>query len=202
MIVRTSLFLAFAVVLSSLWAVEKPIPCSLTVTPLCGDSRVTKSGGGNSLRRLSSNSSNTGSKTIERTLKWKAELRFREKKPEKTELKAYYIGYGNGGKTLEVLGTETKVVELDENGRAMIELTSPKTRLTKTRSRTSSGSSSGFSSTKSRTTGERVAGCVLQLFGDGKILKGWSSDPRWSAVAEKVPFSMAELVQKSGRIGQ
>jgi len=179
----------------------KPVPCTLSVSPLRGDSRVSRSGGNSLLNTSSYSSSGSGTKTIERSMKWQAEIRFREAKPEKVELKAYHIGYGDGGKDLKILSTETKSLELDKNGRAAAELTSPMTRLTKTRTRSSS-SSSGFSSSQSRTTGERVSGCVVQVFGDGELLKSWSSDARWSSAAQKVPFSVAELKQKSGRIGQ
>jgi len=199
--IRVAALLASVLLVTSLTAAEKTVPCSLTVSPLRGESRVSKSGGNSLLNASSYTSSSSGTKTVERSMKWQAEVRFREQKPEKVELKTYYIGYGDGGKNMKILSTETKKLELDKNGRASAELTSPMTRLTKTRSRTTSGSSSGFTSSKSRTTGERVAGCVVQLFGDGELLKGWSSDSRWSAAAEKVPFSLDELKQKSGRIG-
>jgi len=205
-VIRRVMLLAVSLLSLALGADEKPIPCTLMVSPLRGESNVTKSGG-NTLRGLTSGTSygNTGTKTVERTLKWKAELRFREGKPAKVELKAYHIGYGDGGKTMTILGNEAKTVELDKNGRASVEFESPKARLTKTRTRTSTGNgssrSSGFVSTKTRVSGERVSGCVVQLFGDGKLLKSWSSDSRWVVAADKVPFSVEELKAKSGKIG-
>lgn len=197
--------LVLSVLASSLVLAEgKKIPCSLTVSPRGGDSKTTKSGRGGSLLRSNTTQSNTGTKTIERNLKWLVEVRFREEKPDKTEVKVYYLGYGDGGKTLTQLGQESKALTLDKNGRASVELTSPTTRLRKTRTRQSSssgGRSSGFTSVKSTTSGERVSGCVVQLFGDGELLKSYTSDSRWASVADDVPFSIAELTKRSGRIG-
>ena len=197
--------LALSVLASSLVLAEgKKISCSLTVSPRGGDSKTTKSGRGGSLLRSNTTQSNTGTKTIERNLKWLAEVRFREEKPDKTEVKVYYIGYGNGGKTLMQLGQDTKALTLDKNGRASVELTSPTTRLRKTRTQQSSsscGRSSGFRSVKSTTSGERVSGCVVQLFGDGELLKSYTTDSRWASVADNVPFSIAELTKRSGHIG-
>ena len=196
---------ALSLLVSSFALAEgKKIPCSLTVSPRGGDSKTTSSGRSGSLIRSNTNLSNTGTKTIERNLKWLVEVRFREQKPEKTEVKVYYIGYGDGGKTLKQLGQETKSLTLDKNGRASVEVTSPTTKLRKTRTQQSSssgGRSSGFTSVKSTTSGERVSGCVVQLFGDGEILKSYASDSRWASVADDVPFSIAELTKRSGRIG-
>lgn len=185
---------------TALGAAKKLPECTFTVTPRGGDSQISKSGGG-LIRSMSSTSNNNQSKTITRNLKWLAEVRIRENRPEKLELKAYYIGEVNGGQSIKQLGTEAKVLELDKNGRASVELTSPTTRLTKSRTSSSSGNS-GFRSTKKRISGERVVGCVVQLFADGEFLKGWSSDSRWASAANKAPFSVAELAkEKTGKIG-
>ena len=189
-------FAAFA----AFGAAKKLPECTFTVTPRGGDSQISKSGGG-LIRSMSATSNNNQSKTITRNLKWLAEVRIRENRPEKLELKAYYIGEVNGGQSIKQLGTESKTLELDKNGRASVELTSPTTRLTKSRTSSSSGNS-GFRSTKKRISGERVIGCVLQVFADGEFLKGWSSDSRWASAANKAPFSVAELAkEKTGRIG-
>ena len=181
-------------------AAKKLPECTFTVTPRGGDSQISKSGGG-LIRSISATSNNNQSKTITRNLKWLAEVRIRENRPEKLELKAYYIGEVNGGQSIKQLGTESKVLELDKNGRASVELTSPTTRLTKSRTSSSSGNS-GFRSTKKRISGERVIGCVLQVFADGEFLKGWSSDSRWASAANKAPFSVTELAkEKTGKIG-
>lgn len=181
---------------------QKPPELSLSVTPLPGDSRVSNSNSG-FFNSSNSFGSNSGTKTITRNLKWRVETRVRENRPGKLELRAYYLGVSDKNTTVQ-LGTEKKALELDKNGRASVELTSPTTRLT--RSRTSSGSSrtsgnSGFRSTKSTTTGNRVTGCVLQLFADGTLVKSWASDSRWTNEAKKDPFSIENLNKNSGRIG-
>ena len=183
-------------------ATPKPPECSLTVTPRPGVSKVTKSNSGR-IMPASGLSSGTGSKSITRSLKWAVETRFRKNRPEKLELKVYYLGY-NERNTIVQLGTETKALELDKNGRASLELTSPTTRLVKSRTVSSSrcsGNGAGFRSTKSTTRGERVTGCVIQLFADGVLAKSWTSDPRWSSEAENEDFSVAELNRKKGKIG-
>ena len=193
------LLVAFAS-FAALGAAKKLPECTFTVTPRGGDSQISKSGGG-LIRSISATSNNNQSKTITRNLKWLAEVRIRENRPEKLELKAYYIGEVNGGQSIKQLGTEAKVLELDKNGRASVELTSPTTRLTKSRTSSSSGNS-GFRSTKKRISGERVIGCVMQVFADGEFLKGWSSDSRWASAANKAPFSVSELAkEKTGKIG-
>ena len=195
------LLVAFAS-FAALGAAKKLPECTFTVTSRGGDSQISKSGGG-LVRSMSSMSNNNQSKTITRNLKWLAEVRIRENRPEKLELKAYYIGEADGGKTIKQLGgTDSKVLELDKNGRVSVELTSPTTRLTKSRTSSSSSGNSSFRSTKKRVSGERVIGCVVQLFADGEFLKGWSSDSRWTSAANKTPFSVAELAkEKTGKIG-
>ena len=180
---------------------KKKMECTLTVSPRGGDSQVSSNRGG-TLIRSSSMTNNNSSKTITRSLKWLAEVRIRENRPGKLELKAYYIGEVDGGKSIKQIGEGTHSLELDKNGRASVELESPTTRLRKTRTTSSSSGNSGFRSTKKRISGERVTGCVLQLFADGEFVKGWASDSRWASAANKAPFSIAELAQrKSGAIG-
>ena len=196
-----------ACLLAAGWALAgsaKPPECSFTVSPRGGDSQVSKSGSGGLIRPMSSLSSldNNRSKTITRNLKWLAEVRIRENPPAKLEVKAYYIGEVDGGKSIKLLKDETRTLELDKGGRASAEFTSPTTRLTKSRTSSYSSGNMGFRSTKKTISGERVVGCVMQLFGDGELLKSWSSDSRWASLANKAPFPVAELAKvKSGRIG-
>lgn len=181
---------------------SQPPRCSLTVSPRPGESHIS----GNRSRLLQTGVNNipqSSTKTITRNMKWLAEVRFRDDRPEKVELKAYYIGSDAKGGLVQ-LGTETKPLELDKNGRASVELTSPTTRLTK--SRTSSGSSrfrgnGGFTSTKSTMRGERIAGCVVQVFADGVLAKNWTSDSRWAKEAGKPDFSITKLNQSKSKIG-
>ena len=184
-------------------AAGKKLPeCSFTVTPRRGESQVSRSGGG-LLRSLNSRSTDgSSSKTITRSMKWFAEVRIREDRPAKLELKVYHIGEVDGGKSIKLLKSEDKTLELNEDGRAAVEFTSPTTRLSKSRSSSYSSSSSGFRSTKKTISGERVIGCVMQLFADGELLKSWSSDTRWASAAKKTPFAIADLSpEKTGRIG-
>ena len=183
---------------------EAKLPeCSLTVSPKPGDSHVSKSGTSRLIQSGNTLGSNTGSKTITRSLKWGVETRFREDRPEKLELKAFYLGNNDKNKLIQ-LGSETKTLTLDKNGRASIELTSPTTRLTKSRTTSTSrhcGGSNGFRSTKTTTRGERVTGCVLQLYADGKLVKSWSSDSRWANEAKNEAFSIENLNKSSRKIG-
>ena len=184
-------------------AADQKMSCSLAITPLRGESHISGNNGIRSLNGSSSTSMGNTSKTITRNLKWKAEVRFRDKRPEKTELKVYYIGYSADNK-LKQIGQESKTVELDKNGRASVELTSPTTKLTKTRTSSTSssgGRSSGFVSMKKRQSGERVMGCVIQVFADGTLSESYASDSRWAVAAEKTPFSLAEITARSGKIG-
>lgn len=188
--IRYALLLVSAVFFSSLFAQEKPIQCSMSVTKLKGESKVVKDGG-------SSGRSGSTSTTTEVCLKWLVKIAFNEQKPSKIELKVHHVGYTDGGKTLTILETETPAVELDAKGRAAIEVSSPKTRLTKTRSR-STGSSGGGGTSKT-VTGDRVTDCVVQLFGDGAMLKSWTSSPRFSAAMKKDPFSVDDPKKKSDK---
>lgn len=174
--------------------------CSLTVSPRPGESQVSRSGSSGLLRPSSSGISNTGSKTITRSLKYLAEVRFRDDRPNKVELEAHFIGQDAKGKLI-ALGTERKTVELDANGRAAHEFVSQKTRLTKSRQTSTSGSSRGFRSTKTTQSGERVTGCVVRVFADGELAKSWSSDSRWAAEAAKPTFSVGELEKRKSTIG-
>ncbi len=179
----------------------RPPECSLNVTPRPGASSVSKSRGG--VFSSGALASGAGTKTVRRSLKWGVSVRFREDRPEKVELKAFYLAYSDGN-AIAQLGTETKTLTLDKNGRASVELTSPTTRLTRSRTVSTSrstGGGPGFRSTRTTTRGERVAGCVLQLYADGRLAKSWTSDSRWATEAKNVPFSVDSLNRRSGKIG-
>ena len=177
------------------------VSCSLTVTPKPGESHTTKSNSG-MIRRTTTTTPMTGSKTTTRNMKWQVDVRVRENRPEKLELESIYIGQDASGNLIQLGKTERKVLELDKNGRASHELTSPTTRLTKSRT-TSSGAHSrgGFRSTHTTTRGERVSGCIVRLYADGELAKTWTSDSRWSGEANKPTFSITELNKKKSSIG-
>ena len=176
------------------------VSCTLTVTPKPGESHTTKSNPG-MIRRTTTTTPTTGSKTTTRNMKWTAEVRIRENRPEKLELETIYIGQEASGTIIQLGKTEKKVLELDKNGRASLDLTSPTVRLTKSRTTSSGSHSRGFRSTHSTTRGERVNGCVVRVYADGELVKSWSSDSRWASEANKPNFSITELNKKKSTIG-
>ena len=175
------------------------VSCSLTVTPKPGESHTSKTNSG--LIRRATTTPTSGSKTTTRNMKWTAEIRIRENRPEKLELEAIYIGQEASGKLIQLGKTEKQTLELDKNGRASLELTSPTVRLTKSRTTSSGSHSRGFRSTHTSVSGERVNGCVVRVFADGELVKSWSSDSRWAGEANKPTFSIAELDKKKSTIG-
>ena len=180
--------LGMAVVAAS---ASEPLTCSLSVSPQKADSAVKKSGGGKGGRGSSSSTT-----TFERNLKYKAVASFHGPAPEKPVLKVWYVGMGDGGKQMIELGKAEHPLEPDEKGRATVELVSPTTKMTKVKTTTRStgrNSRGGGGSTKSTTTGERVTGCVIQVFAGGELMKSWVSDSRWSKAARDPSFSI-ELI--------
>jgi hypothetical protein len=189
---------AALVVASALLASAVPSrSCSLSVTPQPGESRTSGSRHGSLNSGLVS--SNTGSKTVKRNMKWRAEVRIRGERPQEAKLKVYYLAYDQRNRIKE-LKKEEHSLSLDKNNRAELSLVSPMTSYTKSRTR-SSGNSRGFSSIRSTVRGERIAGAAIQLFVDGALVKSWVSDSRWEKSAEKDPFSVDELQKNSGRLG-
>ena len=171
----------------------------LRVNPLAGESKTTSSGGSRGVLGLSTTRSQNTSKTITRNMKWNCEVRYRGKRrPEKLEVKAWYIGYEGTDTKPKVLGKDTKVLKLDEAGKASVEIESPTVRLSK--SRTSSGSTGGhaghIAKTKSTVRGQRMAGCVVQLWEDGKLVKSYASMSQWDRAAKDENFSEATLNRK------
>lgn len=172
----------------------------LKVSPLAGESKTSKSGGsGGMIRQASAMTAQNTSKTVTRNMKWSCEVRYRgEPKPEKVELRVFYIGYEANDMTPKILGKEVKTLTLDEAGKASVGIESPTVRLHK--SRTSSGGFSGRSGriakSKSTTQGQRMAGCVVQLFEDGELVKSYASMSQWDRAAKERDFSDAVLNRK------
>ena len=168
----------------------EPLTCSLSVSPLKADSSVKKSGGGNKGRGSSSSTT-----TFERNLKYKAVASFHGPAPEKPVMKVWYVGMGDGGKEMIEVGKAEHPLELDEKGRTTVELVSPTTKMTKVKTTTQSGgrNSRGGGGTKSETTGERVTGCVIQVFAGDQLMKSWVSDSRWAKAAKNPSFAI-ELI--------
>lgn len=172
---------------------SEPLTCSLSVSPLKSDSSVKKSGGGNKGRGSSSTTT-----TFERNLKYKAVASFHGPAPEKPVLKVWYVGMGDG-EMIEV-GKAEHPLELNEKGRATVELVSPTTKMTKVKKTTQNGgrNSRGGGGTKSETTGERVTGCVIQVFAGTELMKSWASDSRWAKAAKNPSFAIELIDPKSG----
>lgn len=168
--------------------------CWLDVSPLIGETSSNK--GSSSIRSLSSSSSS--SKTITRNMKWRADVRVRGKgRPQKSELRVFYIAYKNDAMKPYIIKKETHNLALATEGKDSIELTSPTTRVTKSRTRSSSGSShGGFTKSSSTTRGERIGGCVIQLVADGKVVRTWVSNSSWEKVAWDDPFTEESLTRK------
>ena len=178
---------------------EEKTTCSLSVSPQKADSKMTKSGGGSKGRGSSSSTV-----TFERNLKYKATASFHGPAPEKPVMKVWYIGMGDGGKEMIEVGKEERQLELNEKGRAVVELTSPTTKLTKVKTTTQSGGGNsryggGSSSTKSTMSGERVTGCVIQVLAGGELLKSWVSDSRWSKAARNPSFAFEMIDPKAAK---
>lgn len=170
----------------------------LKVSPLGGETKTTKSGGSKGLIRSTPTSTQNTSKSVSRNMKWNCEVRYRgEPRPEKVEVKVFYIGYEGKEMTAKVLGKDTKSLTLDANGKASVELESPT--VTFSKSRTSSGSTGRSGSiAKTRTTvrGKRIAGCVVQLWDGSEMVKSYSSMSQWANAAKDKDFGDASLNRK------
>lgn len=171
----------------------------LKVSPLAGLSQTTKSGGNVGLSRHSSiTTTQNTSKTISRNMKWNCEVRYRGKtRPEKVEVRAFYIGYDAKSMTPKILGKDVKTLTLDENGKASVEIESPTVKLEKRRTSGGfRGNSGHILSSKSTTSGQRMAGCVVQLWENGELVKSYASMSQWERAAKDPGFSDAVLNQK------
>lgn len=172
--------LTFALLCSLVAAVafadEKPLACSMRVDALKSDSKMTKDEKG-------------GGTAITRNAKYQAKLTFTNGKPEKAVLKVYFLGVSNGESTIEELQSESYPVEVDEKGRAVVEIASRSFTQKKTKPR---GNGRGKGGDKT-VTGSRITGCVVQLYVGEKLMKGWASDGRWSKLASKGEFKVENL---------
>lgn len=167
----------------------------LNVSPRGSETTTNKRGGG--LIRPSGNTSRSSSRTLRQSMKWLAEVRYRGKNlPEKSELRVHYIGYRDSSMKPVILKSEKHALTLSETGTCSQELVSPTTRVTKSRSR-SSGGSRGFTKSMSTTRGERIAGCIVQLVADGKVVRVWTSNSSWAKVAWEDPLTEAALSRKN-----
>ena len=191
--VLLSVFMAGAAV-----AAASDVQAFLKVNPIGGESKTTKSGSGHGLIRSTLlTTSQNSSKTITRNMKWNCEVRYRgDPKPETVEVRAFYIGYEANSMKPKILGKDVKKLKLDENGKVTVELQSPTVKLSKTRT---GGGSSGYghiSRSRSTSSGQRMAGCVVQLWQGTELVKSYSSMSQWEGAAKEKDFSDAVLNRK------
>lgn len=185
---------AFAALLSATAVGAEDWQAFLKVTPRGSETMTNKRGGG--FIRPSSNSSRSSSRTLKQNMKWLAEVRYCGKNlPEKSELRVYYIGYRDASMKPVILKTEKHAITLSETGTCTQDLISPTTRVTKSRSRSSNGSR-GFTKSTSTTRGERIAGCIVQLLADGKVVRVWTSNSTWAKLAWEDPLTEAAFSRK------
>lgn len=147
--------------------------------------------------------SRSSSKTTSYQMKWDASVRVRGTRPEKLELKVFYIAQNAENKLIQVGGTAEHQVELDDKGVWTKELLSPTTTWIETKKQKSR---SGFerrenTSNTPEKQGERMKGCVAQLLADGEIVKSFATDPRWRKAAAKADFSASDLDPRNGKSG-
>lgn len=195
-----SVFMALLIIFAaaSVTAAADDTQAFLKVSPLAGETKTTKSGGSKGLIRSTPTSTQNTSKSVTRNMKWNCEVRYRGKsRPEKVEVKVFYIGYEGKEMTAKILGKETKSLKLDENGKVSVELESPTVTLSK--SRTSSGStgrSGSIAKTKTTVRGKRIAGCVVQLWEGTELVKSYASMSQWDSAAKDKNFSDESLNRK------
>ncbi len=186
---------AVAALLSATAVGDEDWQAFLKVTPKGGETTTNKRGGG--LIRPTSITSRSSSKTLKQSMKWLAEVRYRGKRPpEKSELRVYYVGYRDSSMKPVILKSEKHDLTLSETGTCSQELVSPTTRVTKSRSHSTSGSR-GFTKSTSSTRGERIAGCIVQLVADGKVVRVWTSNSTWAKLAWEDPVTEAAFSRKS-----
>ena len=95
--------------------------------------------------------------------------------------------------------------ELDEKGDFRRELVSPQAALVKTTTRTQSGGGrgrrrggnrgGGSVSVKTKSSGERVTGCIVQLLDGAAVAKSFVTNPNWSKAAKVSPLPEEEVLK-------
>ena len=143
------------------------------------------------------------SRVARRTAAWAVDLRVRgpaEEWPVEAEVKAYYIGCEGESTVPQVFGEETRTAVFDVGGKARVELKSPECVQTRTQRRTGNVPRHGWGfsnlNSRSRKTGRRILGVVVQVFVKGELMKSYASDSRWQAAAKEVPFTQGGLVKR------
>lgn len=171
--------------------------CSMRVTNPTTDNSVGKGGG------KKTKGGSTQVTTTKTTQTWPVSVSFSGKEIPTSgiKLECTYIGMTEG--KYEILGQKTIDVKLDEKGVFKGEATSPEAVMTKTKTTTSTGGGGRngrrgnrggrSASTKSHTTGTRIAGCIIQLTVGGEVVKSYSSSTMWTRLAKKTPITDGDL---------
>ena len=163
----------------------------------------TTNGGGKSSKSGSKNKSSK-SKTVTSVVSWPVTVSLRGKSlpaADAVKLKCYFIGVTDGKPTM--LQESSVDVSLDEKGNFKHDLVSPQAALVKTTTRTQSGGGrgrrggrgGGSVSTKTKTTGERVTGCIVQLLDGATVAKSFATNPNWTKLAKTSPLPEDEVLK-------
>ena len=168
---------------------------SLSVEAKAGDSKTTeKSKGGKTTgNRWNRQTTRTTQKTTVRNKKWVAHVSCSGKNvPEKAKLKVFFIGYTDG--KLDVLGEKEYTTNLEVGKRNDIDIVSPDAVMVKTTTTKQSRRRGGGATSK--TTGERMSGCVIQLSVGEEIVKTYATQSAWISGLHNEPFSAEKLEKK------
>ena len=170
---------------------------SLSVEAKGGDSKTTeKSKGGKTTGNWRNRkTTRTTERTTTRNKKWVAHVSCSGKNvPEQAKLKVFFIGYDNG--KLDVLSDKEYSTNLEVGKRSDIDIVSPNAVMVKTTKTTRSRRHGGGATSK--TTGERISGCVIQLYVGNEILKTYASQSSWIEGLHNQPFD-SDRLQKKGK---
>ena len=133
-----------------------------------------------------------GSKVMRRKMIWPVTVSFQGKDfPSDARLRFTYIGTKDGAPA--ILGKDDIDVALDKNGIFKKDVASPEAVMVKTRKSTGGGKKGG--GTTSETTGERLAGCVVQLIIGDEVVRSYATKPPWAKLAKKNPLPEEEILK-------
>ncbi len=193
-VVALSALAALMAAPASLSAAEpKEYTCSMSVDRPDADNDTTKTKGKGT--RQGRTRSRTKTKTMRKSLTWPVRVSVRGKTiPKKIKLECTFMGVRNGNGT--VIGSRSVDVVLDDKGHFNTEVTSPTTTLVKTKTTKTKGRRWNRStSTSSKTEGERITGCIIQLVVNGKVERSFASDSRWSRYAREYPLDVSQVLK-------
>ena len=168
-------------------------------------SQQTTSNGGEKSARSGSTSKTTKTKTVTRIVSWPVSGSIRGETPppaDAVKLKCYYFGTTDG--KLEIMEEKDMDVALDEKGNFKTEATAPEEKIVHITTTTKSEGGrdrwgrrrgGGSASTKSTTSGTRVAGCIIQLMVKGKVERYYASNTQWSRFAKSDPLPTDEILK-------